>query len=228
MAPKPASAWNVFGADDRLPMFSSSHPWSAIGKLDSGCTATLVSRNLVLTAAHCVLDAYGNVRSVRFYPNAMSNTSLFSSPVIYAWYGGTDYKTNPTHDWAILQLADALGDLYGWLGVKDEANVYWVNAAGYSGDFYGGATAGAHINCRVMDERVGMWLHDCDTSRGSSGGPIFITNEYSQSFVVAVNTAENRQGGLNSLHVGFYHPDYANYAVPARYFLPTLRRLLGL
>jgi V8-like Glu-specific endopeptidase len=33
---------NVFGVDDRTPMESTKYPWSAIGKLSTGCTGTLV------------------------------------------------------------------------------------------------------------------------------------------------------------------------------------------
>ena len=45
------------------------HPWSAIGKLNNGigsCTATLIARDRVLTAAHCVVSA----RTRRFLPAA--------------------------------------------------------------------------------------------------------------------------------------------------------------
>src|SRR5436190_12850064 len=50
---------NTFAADDRQVVGSDQAPWSTVGRLSNGCTATLIDRQLVLTAAHCVFDEEG-------------------------------------------------------------------------------------------------------------------------------------------------------------------------
>lgn len=55
-----------------------------------------------------------------------------------------------------------------------------------------GETAGAHLKCSILGELKDdkeVLVHDCDTTGGSSGGPILavIDGEY---YVVALNSAE--------------------------------------
>src|ERR1700722_6441708 len=50
---------NTYGTDHRQEVTATTSPWSAIGRFarpDGWFTATLVGRDLVLTAAHCVID----------------------------------------------------------------------------------------------------------------------------------------------------------------------------
>lgn len=217
--------WNVFGADDRVALTSTRYPWRTIGKIDSGCTATLVGKNLALTAAHCVLEG-GSLRYIgNFRPNYIDGMSADSSWVKRVWWGTRYPDSNRGDDWAILQLDDNLGDTYGWMGVASESRTY-VTMAGYSGDFKGGQTAGVHVDCRFRDTLGSFWLHDCDTSRGSSGGPMFYLNGDSAT-IVAINVAERRNGGDSSLFLDWYETDHANIAVPASAFLSKLRELKG-
>src|SRR6476659_1603308 len=57
LLPSLCFAW-VFGPDPRIPMPTDKLPWAAVGRLvnktsDSDCTATLVEKDLILTAGHC-------------------------------------------------------------------------------------------------------------------------------------------------------------------------------
>ncbi|MFM7083617.1 MAG: trypsin-like serine peptidase [Hyphomicrobium sp.] len=57
----------INGVDDRVLFLRNGHPWDAIGQVNiSGyrritrCTGTLIASNLVITAAHCLIDQSTN------------------------------------------------------------------------------------------------------------------------------------------------------------------------
>ena len=49
---------NIYGADDRYVYRDTSYPWSTVGRVGTtsggSCTGTMVGRNLMLTASHCM------------------------------------------------------------------------------------------------------------------------------------------------------------------------------
>jgi protease YdgD len=230
-APADASApRNVFGADGRT-VLSTALPYGAIGRLDSGCTATLVGRNLALTAAHCVVDP--NTRTLlanqgSFHPSFANGSARDGAAVTFVWWGTLSPDTQRANDWAILKLAGNLGDTYGWLGVNDPGfyNNVPVALAGYSTDFQAGQTASIDGNCLLHGIDNGILLHDCDMTRGASGGPLLRTVNGTVS-VVGVSNAERRNGGNVSLYLPFYDDQHANLGVPAATFLGTLRTALA-
>ncbi len=214
---QPPEVRGVFGQDQRIPMTSQQMPWSAIGRVEmvvnsqgqkSHCTGTLVTKNVVLTNAHCVVNHKTSefYSKVKFYPNMINGKAR---DVAYPTkiYLGTDFKDgNYNDDWAFIVLDKPIGEDYGYLGwkslspdtlIKDKKKYVFV---GYSGDFPNspqyrglkagpGMTAGIHPGCSITGEEDGLLKHDCDTTGGSSGGPI-IAWINQKPYIVALNNME--------------------------------------
>lgn len=215
-----AGGHNIFGSDDRQQITSDQYPWSTIGYLTGGCTATLVAKNFILTAAHCVFDEEKKLKPLEFYANLVNGNTREKAYALRTWYGTDDPNNNRAQDWAIILLNTDLGNRFGWMGVSAYD---WdrVTLAGYSADNNNGYTATAHIGCTIMERIESMWFHDCDCTRGSSGGPVF-GMEDNGAHIVALEVAEYRNGGEVSLSLPSYSKEYANIAIPAKTFLPTL------
>ncbi|MGD1873259.1 MAG: trypsin-like serine peptidase [Mastigocoleus sp.] len=219
----------VIGWDDRIPMLSRDYPWSAIGRVqgfDRGgkgyhCTGTLISSDVVLTNAHCVIDPKTRQFSqkILFLPNVINAEVKNQSDVaqVEGVIYGTDFSGSPlenqTNDWALLKLNKPIGLKYGYLGWKTlpsstlmkNRNKYVF--VGYSGDFPDnnrkgyefftagqGWTASVHQGCSIVQEEQNRLLHDCDTTGGASGGAI-IAVIGGKPQIVALHHAGLKQNG---------------------------------
>jgi len=197
---------HFFGRDDRVLVPVHEAPWNFMGllQLDAGgaCTATLIGRNVVLTAAHCIHNEHGvNARG-----SFESATGEHSARVIAylvdqrfdvrRFNNGRDVDG---HDWALLRLDQPLGDRLGFADVRnltgegrERAIAAELMQAGYAWDT-GGRLSG-HLQCHILEiHDEGTFEHNCDVTRGDSGSAFLIRNGAAYE-VVGLDSKSRREG----------------------------------
>lgn len=225
---------NVFGKDHRVTARVLQKPYNKIGKIfeetgnkSFGCTGSLVGPNVVLSNLHCVrqIIANKNEGSVVFRAGYSNGKSIIDANVIgiKARYRKTEkgMEYHDEDDYAFLYLDKPLGDILGTFRIVPSSTPYLgasVTLAGYSRDIKGGDVMAVHIGCtirEIIDYRV---LHDCDSTRGSSGAPIFIS-ENGEDFIIALHKGQHTgDAPPGDYVVSEYVRKFSNVAVNAELF----------
>lgn len=207
------------GADDRrAPVSINEAPWRSIVRIQTNlggrCTGVVVAPTRVLTAAHCLL----NPRTRRLFPASSLHALFGYDRGAYARHLSvaaitTDKNRNPlavppdvATDWAILTLAEAAPPSAPPLGLSTLLPPAGtpVTLGGYNQDR--AQILMADQECRTLGVAGGMILHDCDATRGTSGGPLLV-REGGGWRVVGLGVAAGPAGG-----------QARNYAIPVASF----------
>lgn len=185
------------GADDRRrPVLSTAWPWAAIGRLNTStgrhCTATLIARDRVVTAGHCVRDPrtgkplqpsalhfLAGYQRGAFAAHAVGRAVLAGAPAPSLAPAKAEAIAR---DWAIVTLDRPLAIRPVSVrplspepaGEAEAIAPGTLLRAGYSQDRPHLLTVheGCSLKERLAEGRV--WLTDCDATRGDSGSPVLI------------------------------------------------------
>ena len=186
-----------------------SYPYRTCGKIyfnQSGGSysgsAAMVAPNVLLTAGHCVYGGGHWSTNMVFYPSYGTRTA--TDPAYRFNCGRLSCRTsyvqngNRAHDYALVWMGAAPGNVVGWLGLlwgASTAGRVW-EAVGYPATPhppYDGSTMEAAVGSVHASSTAGtIGLTNDDMEHGSSGGP----------WITAWNeTVRSHANGLQSFHL---------------------------
>eukprot|EP01026_Neomeris_dumetosa_P019688 TRINITY_DN1796_c0_g1_i5.p1 TRINITY_DN1796_c0_g1~~TRINITY_DN1796_c0_g1_i5.p1 ORF type:complete len:457 (-),score=62.75 TRINITY_DN1796_c0_g1_i5:548-1762(-) len=171
----------LVGMDNRVQIEeTSTYPFSAIGRLESGCTGFLVGPRHVLTSAHCLYSLGEWLETQKFTPGQNNVTRPFKEVDWYAIQVASEWYANQSaveYDYGMVFLTEDVGNLTGFweFGSACNRSNLPLNLIGYPTDLnpqgaqYLASCGNVEYNCTKR-----TFLHSCDTFAGMSGGPMFL------------------------------------------------------
>lgn len=248
---------NVFGSDHRQDLFPVPSHLQPIGVLrslpDDGNwgTAFLVSECHIVTAFHVAFPGHKrpgfrpsakiksrfNVGKSADMKSSFFQSSSVATPVSWGKFSSKDYR-GLLGDWAILELDDCLGRIYGSLSLTPSLQSHMVRGtqisfAAFPRDRQEVAGISWEEHCSIKDWGPGSLVGiDCGVRDGASGGPLLERIEVpdglggtSVGFVavgIAIRELRPRDGTIEE-----YHPKFRNIALLSEAFDSELRVVLN-
>ena len=217
----------VIGTDDRIQVTPTTYwPWVTIGRIDLGCTGTIVGPRHVITAGHCVYDTDTDTwyYNLDFTPAQDGSYAPFGTVAWYAAITTTGWTVNHdrNYDYAMLVLADNIGYTTGYMSYGFDNNLCSnciVNINGYPGDKPHGTMW--HSNCPLTQVQTYRLYYECDTFGGNSGSGVYMYWSPDTRIIYGIHaygvdgTGDN--GGTRITSSVFYNFQYWREQFPPAY-----------
>lgn len=190
----------------RMDTRDAGRGWEAVGRLDivgeGYCTGTLVDPSIVLTAAHCVMDDYGNVyepEQFNFMAGYRLGQSLAERSVRrvlpHPSFDANDRnRSTRGYDLALIELSQPIRHP----GIRPAA----VRGQARRGVRIGVVSYGRgrddapsfQRQCSFIDRYRKVSLLTCDIEPGSSGSPVFVFGNSGPRIVSVVSALAVQDG----------------------------------
>ncbi len=173
------TAESVIGPDSRVRIHNTTrYPFRTVGRIDIGCTGTLIGTRYVLTAGHCVY----NIRNDKWYSRLNFSPGQNGTQRPYGTIGwkraisvkGWTKKHKRDYDYAMIVLKQDIGKRVGWMayGWKNPMPKYNVNINGYPADKPSRTLW--HSYCKLLIVLTRRLYYACDTYGGMSGSAVYV------------------------------------------------------
>lgn len=209
----PVEGQSIIDEDERWRVTATTaFPYNSIVYLErfdefgfrGRCTGMLIGPDVVLTAGHCLYSAdRGWVTEIVVVPGKDGAIEPFGAAWATSWFVSPGWVATGAleADWAIIALAP--GDARAtWFRLADLDTPTLTGAtltpavAGYAADRPTGTMwAGSQPAFAAVDDL--LLYHQVDTTAGTSGAPVFVSNEGSPHYGEAIGMHTTGYGNYN-------------------------------
>jgi glutamyl endopeptidase len=170
---------SVIGEDTRVRITNTTaYPYRATGRIDIGCTGTLIGPRHVVTAGHCVYNTSNDqwYSQLNFSPGQNGGSRPYGTitwkRAITTTKWTKDHDRN--YDYAMIVLNQDIGNSVGTVGFgyNDSLPLYNVNINGYPGDKPSGTLWHSFGALKIIQPF--RLYHDLDTFGGNSGSAVYV------------------------------------------------------